>query len=158
MLCASFILFQGFNTTSTVNTISLISGFIVIFLGTALLNQVDRRSEGHQPLPSEDEESGAPTDPISDVVSRYSMHSRRSGDHRRSISGSVMFSPVGGIRDSFGDRERLMSGRRQGSLSMASDHNAFGLDDLAEDDDEERHRNGHMNGNGKHVAKARSPR
>ena len=162
VLCASFILFQGFNTTSTVNTVSLISGFIVIFLGTALLNQVDRRTDGHQPVPSRDEESAMPTDPISDVVSRYTMHSRRSSEHRRSMSGSIIFSPAGGVRNSFGDRERLMSGRRQGSISGVETNNAFGLHDLAEDEDElvngNDHANGHMNGNGVHVKKSRSSR
>ncbi|KAK0437218.1 magnesium transporter NIPA-domain-containing protein [Armillaria borealis] len=37
-IVASLILFQGFNTTDATNTISLISGFIVIFLGVHLLN------------------------------------------------------------------------------------------------------------------------
>lgn len=37
-LVASFILFQGFNTTSAVNIISLLIGFLVIFLGVYLLN------------------------------------------------------------------------------------------------------------------------
>ena len=37
-LCASFILFKGFNTTNAVNTISLLCGFLVIFSGVYLLN------------------------------------------------------------------------------------------------------------------------
>lgn len=37
-LCASFILFRGFNTTSAVNIISLLIGFLVIFSGVYLLN------------------------------------------------------------------------------------------------------------------------
>jgi magnesium transporter len=37
-LCASFILFKGFNTTSAINTISLLCGFLVIFSGVYLLN------------------------------------------------------------------------------------------------------------------------
>ncbi|CAN6639297.1 hypothetical protein TRVA0_017S01750 [Trichomonascus vanleenenianus] len=37
-LCASFILFKGFNTTAAVNTISLILGFLIIFSGVYLLN------------------------------------------------------------------------------------------------------------------------
>lgn len=37
-LVASLILFQGFNTTDATNTVSLLSGFIVTFLGVHLLN------------------------------------------------------------------------------------------------------------------------
>ncbi|CDK25784.1 unnamed protein product [Kuraishia capsulata CBS 1993] len=37
-LCASFILFRGFNTTSSVNIISLVCGFLIIFSGVYLLN------------------------------------------------------------------------------------------------------------------------
>ena len=37
-LFASLILFRGFNTTSAVNTISLLCGFLVIFSGVYLLN------------------------------------------------------------------------------------------------------------------------
>lgn len=37
-LCASFILFKGFNTSNAVNTISLICGFLIIFAGVYLLN------------------------------------------------------------------------------------------------------------------------
>lgn len=36
-LCASFVLFRGFNTTDAVNTISLLSGFLVIFTGVYIL-------------------------------------------------------------------------------------------------------------------------
>ena len=38
VLSASFILFQGFNTTDRVNTVSLLSGFLIIFTGVYLLN------------------------------------------------------------------------------------------------------------------------
>ncbi|ODQ81970.1 hypothetical protein BABINDRAFT_32588 [Babjeviella inositovora NRRL Y-12698] len=48
-LCASFILFQGFNTTSAVNIISLICGFLIIFSGVYLLN-ISRKSTDHQEL------------------------------------------------------------------------------------------------------------
>ncbi|KAJ7598459.1 DUF803-domain-containing protein [Mycena floridula] len=37
-ITASLILFQGFNTTDATNTVSLIAGFVVIFLGVHLLN------------------------------------------------------------------------------------------------------------------------
>lgn len=45
-LAASFILFQGFNTTSAVNIISLLIGFLVIFSGVYLLNISRKDNEG----------------------------------------------------------------------------------------------------------------
>lgn len=45
-LTASFILFQGFNTTSAVNIISLLIGFLVIFSGVYLLNISRKDNEG----------------------------------------------------------------------------------------------------------------
>lgn len=43
-ITASAILFQGFNTTDGVNTISLLCGFLVIFMGVYLLN-ISRQPE-----------------------------------------------------------------------------------------------------------------
>ena len=85
-LCASFILFKGFNTTSAVNTISLLSGFLVIFSGVYLLNfsrtdphgfsVIDRDME----FPLENGISAA-------VQGRRSLQGRRSnGDVRKSLS------------------------------------------------------------------------
>ncbi|EPQ53707.1 DUF803-domain-containing protein, partial [Gloeophyllum trabeum ATCC 11539] len=50
-IVASLILFQGFNTTDTSNTISLLIGFIVTFLGVHLLN-ISRKPEPLPALPS----------------------------------------------------------------------------------------------------------
>jgi len=44
-IVASLILFQGFNTTDTTNTVSLLCGFVVTFLGVHILN-LSRRSAG----------------------------------------------------------------------------------------------------------------
>ncbi len=49
-LAASFILFRGFNTTSNINIISLIDGFIIIFLGVFLLN-ISRKHKNEDLLP-----------------------------------------------------------------------------------------------------------
>lgn len=43
-IIASAILFQGFNTTDVVNTLSLLCGFIIIFMGVYLLN-ISRQPE-----------------------------------------------------------------------------------------------------------------
>lgn len=41
-ICASAILFQGFNTDNTVNVVSLICGFVIIFAGVYLLDSIAR--------------------------------------------------------------------------------------------------------------------
>jgi hypothetical protein len=43
-IIASAILFQGFNTTDAANTLSLICGFLIIFMGVYLLN-ISRQPE-----------------------------------------------------------------------------------------------------------------
>jgi hypothetical protein len=43
-IIASAILFQGFNTTGGVNTVSLLCGFLIIFMGVYLLN-ISRQAE-----------------------------------------------------------------------------------------------------------------
>lgn len=47
-LSASFILFKGFNTTSAVNIISLLMGFLIIFSGVYLLNISRKDNEGRE--------------------------------------------------------------------------------------------------------------
>jgi hypothetical protein len=84
-LCASFILFRGFNTTNAVNTISLICGFLIIFSGVYLLN-ISRADEGHL-LPGKSLD-GIPMDnTVASIQTRRSiqMH-RRSGSMGRRYS------------------------------------------------------------------------
>lgn len=45
-LAASFILFKGFNTTSAINIISLIIGFLIIFSGVYILNMSRKENAG----------------------------------------------------------------------------------------------------------------
>lgn len=45
-LAASFILFRGFNTTSAINIISLLIGFLIIFSGVYLLNISRKNNDG----------------------------------------------------------------------------------------------------------------
>lgn len=49
-LVALFILFRGFNTTLSINIISLICGFIIIFMGVYLLN-ISRKHKNEDLLP-----------------------------------------------------------------------------------------------------------
>ncbi|MCJ1308898.1 hypothetical protein MMC25_002553 [Agyrium rufum] len=181
VLLASFILFQGFNTTDRINTISLLCGFLVIFTGVYLLNLSRNDPNGHtlvgQRGPDDDDDDGAgiPTDGIAILQTRRSMQ------HRRSVS-SVNFNPtsphpgsarerresrrqsgdsggggggVGSGGGDGGDRERLIH-------SYDLEQGAFGLEDLAEDSENDDRRlpngglhtmgsktNGHvMKGNG----------
>jgi magnesium transporter len=132
-LCASFILFSGFNTTDAVNTISLLCGFLVIFSGVYLLNLSRGDPDGHRLLSGKiPDEDGIPTDPITTFSTRRSMQARRSFDpHRR--SSSLTFSPGGILR---GD-SRTVSAESAGLMhNYDVEHNAFGLSNLVEDPDE----------------------
>ena len=89
-LCASFLLFQGFNTTDSVNTISLLAGFLVIFAGVYLLNLSRGDPDGQKLLANGHKSEGIPTDPIAGGFTRRSMQARRSSIeqyHRRRVSG-----------------------------------------------------------------------
>ena len=94
-LCASFILFRGFNTSDAVNTLSLLCGFLIIFTGVYLLNLSRGDPNGHRLLNGKaPEEDGIPTDGLTSFSTRRSMQGRRSMDpHRR--SGSLTFTLTG---------------------------------------------------------------
>jgi len=129
-LLASFILFNGFNTTDAVNTLSLLCGFLVIFTGVYLLNLSREDPEGRHHMLGADSDGfdveGIPTDGLATALTRRSMQARRSSDaHRRSLSGSVSFP----------------SGRRSAERLMhdydLENGERFGLSGLDEDDEEE---------------------
>ncbi|KAI2780024.1 DUF803-domain-containing protein [Daldinia loculata] len=119
-LCASFILFSGFNTTDVVNTLSLLCGFLITFTGVYLLNLSRRDPNGTKILAGQGTDA-AGTDMISSLQTRLSMQARRSTGSRISI-GSRGHS----------DREGLM---RAYDLEQAAGD--FSLNDLAEDSDDE---------------------
>ncbi|KAJ5126727.1 hypothetical protein N7448_007506 [Penicillium atrosanguineum] len=116
-LCASFILFQGFNTTDAVNTISLLCGFLIIFTGVYLLNLSRHDPDGTKLSNSRFDEDGVPTDGIASFQTRRSMQSRRS-------SSSAYL-------NGHGDREGLIH-----SYDVES-HSGIGLHQLGEDSDGE---------------------
>ncbi|PGH26529.1 hypothetical protein AJ80_01843 [Polytolypa hystricis UAMH7299] len=124
-LCASFILFRGFNTNDSVNTISLLCGFLIIFSGVYLLNLSRTDPDGIATLGGKmDDEDGVPTDGIAGIQTRRSLQNRRSIDrHRRSSSSIVYFNGAS-------DREGLMR-------NYDVEAGAFGLTDLAEETDNE---------------------
>jgi hypothetical protein len=130
-LCASFILFEGFNTSDPVNTISLLCGFLVIFSGVYLLNLSRGDPDGHTfigaPSPGlrHGFEDAIPTDSLAAFGTRRSMQARHSMDGSRGGGGHSRRVSWGSnnSRGSLGDRAALM--------------HEFSLDDLAEDSEEE---------------------
>lgn len=122
-MCASFILFRGFNTTDAVNNISLLSGFLVVFTGVYLLNLSRGDPEGQKSLNGHVSE-GVPTDGITGLQTRRSMQTRRSGEGERDSTGSS----AGFSRS--GERGVLMH-------SFQEENVGLGLEDLTEDSDED---------------------
>lgn len=124
-LCASFILFKGFNTTDAVNTISLLTGFLVIFSGVYLLNLSRHDPDGRKmSATKDDEENGVPTDGIASYSTRLSMQTRRSLDPHRRSSSSIPY------LNGQSDREGLMR-------SYDAENGVIGLTELREDSDGE---------------------
>ncbi|KAM0245009.1 hypothetical protein ACHAQJ_010674 [Trichoderma viride] len=130
-LCASFILFSGFNTTDPVNTLSLICGFLVTFTGVYLLNLSRGDPHGQRLVAGRGDFDAAGTDMISGFQTRRSMQSRRSENTSRHSLSSF-------------------HGDRQGLIRAYDEEEAagFGLTDLADSDDEGRHPNGVNGSNG----------
>ncbi|KAL4909897.1 hypothetical protein BDW74DRAFT_143970 [Aspergillus multicolor] len=122
-LCASFILFKGFNTTDAVNTISLLVGFLIIFSGVYLLNISRSDPDGHMMNAKYDDE-GVPTDGIAGFQTRRSMQARRSSEPHRRSSSSIAF------LSGRGDREGLIR-------SYDVENQNFGLSELTEESDGE---------------------
>ncbi|KAJ2907239.1 hypothetical protein MKZ38_006533 [Zalerion maritima] len=87
-LCASFILFSGFNTTDTVNTLSLLCGFLVTFTGVYLINLSRADPNGFKMLTGQADNDTTGTDMVSSIQTRLSMQSRRSMEPARRSTGS----------------------------------------------------------------------
>jgi magnesium transporter len=124
-LIASFLLFRGFNTTSAVNTISLLCGFLVIFSGVYLLNLSRDDPDGNQSLGNTFTDA-PPTDGISGLSTRRSLQSRRS------IDSAGFRSPFLGGNNS--SRQNLAE--RRPMMHDFDVENQFQLGDLVDDSDE----------------------
>ncbi|KAF8648914.1 hypothetical protein AX16_006136 [Volvariella volvacea WC 439] len=109
-IIASLILFQGFNTTDASNTISLVAGFIVTFLGVHLLNL----SRAPEP----------PRDPNHSSLEGGLMNPRLSLQGRVSMDG--WGSHEGRNGDAFGGAGRSGRGHgRRSSLYKSQSHTLF---------------------------------
>ena len=160
-LCASFILFRGFNTSDAINTLSLLCGFLVIFTGVYLLNLSRGDPEGHRLLNGKiPDEDGIPTDPFSSLSTRRSMTLRRSLDpHRR--SGSLNFDPHRRSESlTFSPGGNRISSQESAGLMRSYDveQGAFGLSDLVEDpEDVETGESTSRRTSGEHVTRIKAP-
>ncbi|KAI9897082.1 hypothetical protein N3K66_008104 [Trichothecium roseum] len=129
-LCASFILFQGFNTSNVVNTLSLLCGFLITFTGVYLLNLSRGDPNGQRLAAGRAGDDATGTDMVSSFQTRRSMQARRSGDPSRHSLNSM-----------HGDREGLIRAYDEEEAA------GFGLSNLVESDDEGLQRpNGKANG------------
>lgn len=85
-LCASFLLFSGFNTTNASNSVSLICGFLIIFAGVYLLN-VSRGDNIKNLFPSKAIDGMPMDNMMAGVQTRHSLQLQRASmQHRRSAS------------------------------------------------------------------------
>jgi hypothetical protein len=128
-LIASCLLFQGFNTTSAVNTISLLCGFLIIFSGVYLLNLSREDPNGNKVLGSRFTD-GAPSDAISGFPTRRSMQARRSEELFERQSTGV-------VRDGRASYADADAGDRGALMHDYDVENQFELGDLADDTDDE---------------------
>ncbi|TVY17270.1 putative magnesium transporter [Lachnellula arida] len=121
-LCASFILYGGFNTSDAVNTLSLLSGFLVIFTGVYLLNLSRGDPNGSRMIHGTTHD-GIATDIISGIQTRRSMQARRSADP-------------------------AFMGDREGLIHAYDEEHGLGLTDLEGSEEEEETGRAGLNGNG----------
>jgi magnesium transporter len=132
VIIASTILFQGFNTSNTTTTVTLLLGFVVTFVGVHLLN-ISRipdpppLSAENIPLSSHAFETGImnPRLSISGRISQdgwpLSAGGAFNGGHSRRGSINSIFNPM----------------ERQHSLAFSEDEAALRLGRLREEDEEE---------------------
>jgi len=122
-LCASFILFSGFNTADAVGTLSLLCGFLVTFTGVYLLNLSRGDPDGTKSLAGRrNTEDITGTDMISSFQTRISMETRHSLTGRSSHGGGGRSGSVPVATD------------REGLMRAYDEEAALGLHSLADDE------------------------
>ncbi|RXK40987.1 hypothetical protein M231_01835 [Tremella mesenterica] len=130
-IIASAILFQGFNTPGGVNTISLICGFLIIFMGVYLLN-ISREPE--KPHVHDSLETGL-------MNPRMSMSGRPSLDSNGPSAWNYnpvpsSYAPDGTILSAgHGRRSSLYRAQNSTLFSAFEEDNAMALSDLPEEDE-----------------------
>ncbi|KAJ7137528.1 DUF803-domain-containing protein [Mycena crocata] len=96
-IVASLILFQGFNTTNATNTVSLLCGFIVTFLGVHILNL----SMLEESAAKAEEEGGVALEGRMSLSDGWQTHTRR--DSRDSLRRFGLRTPLSGGFTGYGD-------------------------------------------------------
>ncbi|KAI0341287.1 DUF803-domain-containing protein [Trametopsis cervina] len=128
-IVASVIMFQGFNTTDPANSLSLLAGFVVTFLGVHLL-EISRKPAGMHGVNGHSALEGGLMNP------RLSISGRMSIDGWNGVAGT----PIGGVPPSPAHARRG-SGRQSTTLFNALDEDdgidVVGLERLPEVDEED---------------------
>lgn len=128
-LIASAILFQGFNTTGGTNTVSLLCGFLIIFMGVYLLNisrQPEKPTTHHNAL-----DSGL-------LNPRMSMSGRLSTDTNGpywSGGGVTGYSPDGSLPSAGHGRRSSIYRAQNSTLFSAFEEEGVGLTQLPEEEE-----------------------
>jgi hypothetical protein len=147
-IVASAILFQGFNTTGGVNTISLICGFLVIFMGVYLLNISRQPEKPHHPTSLESglmSKSPPTLRRVSVLIGesdpRMSMSGRLSHESNNPAAWTYASVPSGA---NYAQDGTALHGRRSSiyraqntTLFSAFEEDGVALTDLPEEEDEE---------------------
>ncbi|WRT64701.1 uncharacterized protein IL334_001635 [Kwoniella shivajii] len=131
-IIASAILFSGFNTPGGVNTISLICGFLIIFMGVYLLN-ISREPE--VPHHQSSLESGL-------MNPRMSMSGRMSMDSNQatlwnygSVPGGPTYAPDGSLNSATHGRRSSIYRAQNSTLFNAFEEEGMALTQLPEEDE-----------------------
>ncbi|WVW78377.1 hypothetical protein I302_100331 [Kwoniella bestiolae CBS 10118] len=131
-IIASAILFSGFNTPGGVNTISLICGFLIIFMGVYLLN-ISREPEA--PHHASSLESGL-------MNPRMSMSGRMSMDSNNptlwnygSVPGGATYAPDGSLHSAGHGRRSSIYRAQNSTLFNAFEEEGMALTQLPEEDE-----------------------
>lgn len=132
-IVASAILFQGFNTTDAVNTISLLCGFLTIFMGVFLLN-ISRQPE--VPHHTTSLETGL-MNPRMSMSGRMSMEGQQGGAMLWNYGNGGAVPPAyaeGGAANGHGRRSRLFQ-QQNSTLFNAFEEEGVALTQLQEEDE-----------------------
>ena len=155
-IVASAILFQGFNTTGGVNTILLLCGFLIIFMGVYLLNISRQPEPPHHPTSLEaglmseydpdqlqsqsqlySQANGSPQDPRMSMSGRYSHESGANNWSYAAVPGGSTYAPDGSLHSASHGRRSSIYRAQDSTLFNAFEEESLPLDDLPEEEDDE---------------------
>ncbi|WVO16613.1 hypothetical protein L204_104292 [Cryptococcus depauperatus] len=129
-IIASAILFSGFNTPGGVNTISLICGFLIIFMGVYLLNISREPEQPHHPTSLE---SGL-MNPRMSMSGRLSMDLSEPG-WGYSVVPPSSYAPDGSLRSAGHGRRSNLYRAQNSTLFSAFEEDGLALGHLPEEEE-----------------------